>query len=102
MESGQAKRWFGCETLGRAIYVAVILPCNTYPKLVADQVQRFMETVFPDGTGLFHTSKTFQYWFMEQKVQGDDFASTFPRFQFDQASVECAGQIGLINRGHTS
>ena len=39
--------------LGSAIHVDVTLTCTTYLSIAADHVHSFMETVFPDGCGLF-------------------------------------------------
>ena len=44
---------FCWETLGPAIHVDVTLTPTTYLSIVADHVHPFMETVFPDGRGLF-------------------------------------------------
>lgn len=44
---------FCLETLGPAIHVHVTLIRTTYLNTVADFVDPFMETVFPDGCGLF-------------------------------------------------
>ena len=44
---------FFWETLGPAIHVDVPLTRTTYLSIVADHVLPFMETVFPDGSGLF-------------------------------------------------
>ncbi|KAK3509169.1 hypothetical protein QTP70_020280 [Hemibagrus guttatus] len=82
-------------SLGPAIHVDVTLTCTTYLSTVADHVHSFMETVFPDGCGLFqqdnapcHKAKTVQEWFDEH----NNLASKFPRFQSNRASVGCAGQ----------
>uniref|UniRef100_A0A8P4K6M0 Transposable element Tc1 transposase n=1 Tax=Dicentrarchus labrax TaxID=13489 RepID=A0A8P4K6M0_DICLA len=62
---------FCWETLGPAIHVDA-LTCTTYLSTVADHVHSFMETVFPDGSGLFqqdnvpcHKAKMVQEWFVE-------------------------------------
>jgi len=58
---------FCWETLGPAIHVDVTLTRTTYLTIVADQVHPFMETAFPNGSGLFqqdnaacHTAKMVQ------------------------------------------
>lgn len=58
--------------LGPAIHVDVTLTRTTFLSIVADHVHPFMETVFPDGTGLFqqdnapcHKAKMVQEWFEE-------------------------------------
>ncbi|KAK3530443.1 hypothetical protein QTP86_024354 [Hemibagrus guttatus] len=55
------------ETLGPAIHVDVTLTHTTYLSVVADHVQPFMETVFPDDCSLFqqdsalcHKAKSFR------------------------------------------
>ena len=52
---GSVMLWamFCWETLGPAIHVDVTLTRTTYLSIVADHVHPFMETVFPDGCGLF-------------------------------------------------
>ncbi|KAF3701839.1 hypothetical protein EXN66_Car017527 [Channa argus] len=61
---------FCSETLDPVFHVDVALTWITYLKIFADQVDVFMETVFPDGSSLFqqdhapgHTAK----WFKEHK-----------------------------------
>ena len=58
---------FCWEALGPAIYVDVTLTHITYLSIVEGHVLPFMETVFPDGCGLFqqddmpcHKAKIFQ------------------------------------------
>ncbi|KAK3570501.1 hypothetical protein QTP86_020077, partial [Hemibagrus guttatus] len=60
------------ESLSPAIHVDVTLARTTYLSNVADHVHPFMETVFPDGCGLFqqdnaqcHKAKMVQEWFDE-------------------------------------
>ncbi|KAK3570978.1 hypothetical protein QTP86_031835, partial [Hemibagrus guttatus] len=71
---GSVMLWamFCWETLGPAIHVDVPLTRTTYLSNVADHVHPFMETVFPDGCGLFqqdnapcHEAKMVQEWFDE-------------------------------------
>ena len=52
---GSVMHWaiFCCQTLGSAIRVDVSLTHTTYLSIVAEHVYPFMETVFPDGCGLF-------------------------------------------------
>ena len=52
---GSVMLWamFCWETLGPAIRVDVTLTCTTCLSIVADHVHHFMETVVPDGRGLF-------------------------------------------------
>ncbi|KAK3513688.1 hypothetical protein QTP70_028775 [Hemibagrus guttatus] len=73
---------FCWETLGPAIHVDFTLARTTYLSIAADHVHPFMETVFPDGCGLF---------------QQDNAKS-----QFNRASVRCAGQTSPIHGGPTS
>ncbi|KAK3566489.1 hypothetical protein QTP86_034054 [Hemibagrus guttatus] len=63
---------FCWETLGPAIHVDVTLTHTTCLSIVADHVHPSMETVFPDGCGLFqqdnapcHKAKMVQEWFDE-------------------------------------
>ncbi|KAK3508781.1 hypothetical protein QTP70_006023 [Hemibagrus guttatus] len=71
---GSVMLWamFFWETVGPAIPVDVTLTCTTYLSIVADHVHPFMETVFPDGCGLFqqdnapcYKAKIVQEWFDE-------------------------------------
>ncbi|MCI4379860.1 hypothetical protein PGIGA_G00233280, partial [Pangasianodon gigas] len=71
---GSVMLWamFCWETLGPGIHVDAILTHTTYLNIVADQVQPFMATVFPNRSDLFrqdnapcHTVKTVQEWFEE-------------------------------------
>ena len=71
---GRVMLWpmFCRETLGLAIHVDVTLIRITYPGIVADHVHPFMETVFPDGSGIFqqdkascHKANILQEWFEE-------------------------------------
>ena len=63
---------FCWETLSPAINVNVTMTHTTYLSIVADHVHPLMETVFPDGCGLFqqdnkpcHKAKMVQEWFEE-------------------------------------
>lgn len=75
---------FCWETLGPAVHVDDALTGSTYLNIIADQVHPFMETVFPDGSGLFQqdnapcrTEETVLEWFEEHD---DEFrVSTWPR-----------------------
>ena len=67
---------FCWETLGPAFHVDVTLTCNTYLSIAADHVHPFMETVFPDGCGLFQPdnvpckkAKMVQEWFVEHSIE---------------------------------
>ncbi|KAK3564923.1 hypothetical protein QTP86_031044 [Hemibagrus guttatus] len=71
---GSVMLWamFCWETLGPAIHVDVTLTRTTYLSIVTDHVHPLMETVFPDGCGLFqqdnapcHKVKMVQEWFDE-------------------------------------
>ncbi|KAK3566845.1 hypothetical protein QTP86_004548 [Hemibagrus guttatus] len=71
---GSVMLWamFCWETLGHAIHVDVTLTRTTYLSIAADHVHPFMETVFPDGCGLFqqdnapcHKAEMVQEWFDE-------------------------------------
>ncbi|KAE8297395.1 Transposable element Tcb1 transposase Transposable element Barney transposase [Larimichthys crocea] len=71
---GSVMLWamFCWETLGPVIHVDVTLTPTTYLNIVTDHVHPFMETVFPDGSGLFqqenapyHKAKVVQEWFEE-------------------------------------
>ncbi|KAK3525669.1 hypothetical protein QTP70_004315 [Hemibagrus guttatus] len=75
---GSAMLWamFCWETLGPAIHVEVTLTRITYLSIVAVHVHTLMETVFPDGCGLFqqdnaqcHKAKMVQEWFDKQNNQ---------------------------------
>ncbi|KAK3569465.1 hypothetical protein QTP86_031433 [Hemibagrus guttatus] len=81
---GSVILWAKCclETLGPAIHVDVTFTRITYLSIVADYVHTFIETLFPDGCGLF---------------QQDNALS-----QSNQASLGCAGQMTLIHGGPTS
>ncbi len=75
-------RWRECYGLGNvllknpAIHVDINLTCDTYINIVADQVNPFMTTVFPGGSGVFrqdnapcHTvQKGFEEHYEEIKV----------------------------------
>ncbi|KAK3537400.1 hypothetical protein QTP70_008852 [Hemibagrus guttatus] len=74
---------FCWKILGPAILVDVTLTRTTYLSIVADYVYPFMETVFPDGCGLFqqdnascHKTKMVQEWFDEHNNEFE--MSTFP------------------------
>ncbi|KAK3561744.1 hypothetical protein QTP86_012991 [Hemibagrus guttatus] len=63
---------FCWETLGPAVHVDVTLTRSTYLSIVADHVHPFMETLFPDGCGLFQQDKKaemVQEWFDEHNNQ---------------------------------
>ena len=73
--AGSVMLWamFCWGTLGAAIHVDVPLTRSSYLSIVADHVPPSMETVFPDGSGLFQqdnviclTAKIVQEWFEEQ------------------------------------
>ena len=68
---GRVMLWamFCWETLGPAIHVDATLTDNTYQSFGADHVHSFMETVFPDGCGLFQQSKNWQEWFEEHNKE---------------------------------
>ncbi|KAK3533885.1 hypothetical protein QTP70_033007 [Hemibagrus guttatus] len=73
---------FCWETLGPAIHGDVTLTRSTYLSIVTDHVHPFMETVFPDGCGLFqqdnapcHKAEMVQEWFDEHTNQ---FELTWP------------------------
>lgn len=75
--------------LGPGIHVDVNLKIIIYLNPVADQVNPFMATIFPTDIALFHqddaashTTNIVQKWFEEQKDQGVDLASKFPRSHF--------------------
>ena len=62
--------------LGSSIHVDVILTWTTYLSIVADHIHPFMETVFPDGCGLFqqdnapcHKEKIIQEWCEEHNYE---------------------------------
>ncbi|KAK3558608.1 hypothetical protein QTP86_021665 [Hemibagrus guttatus] len=62
-------RW---ETLGPAVHVDVTVTRSNYLNIVTDHVHPFMETLFPDGCGLFqqdnapcHKAEMLQEWFDE-------------------------------------
>ncbi|KAK3511397.1 hypothetical protein QTP70_007233 [Hemibagrus guttatus] len=66
------------ETLGPAVHVDVTLTRTTYLSTVTVYVHPFMETVFPDGCGLFqqdnapcHKAKMVQEWFDEHKNKSE-------------------------------
>ncbi|KAK3528924.1 hypothetical protein QTP70_012853 [Hemibagrus guttatus] len=89
---------FYWETSGPAFHVDVTLPRITYLSIVADHVHPFMETVFPDGCGLFqqdnarcHKAKMVQEWFDKHNNEFED----FPRSQSNRASVRCVGQTTI-------
>ncbi|KAK3559176.1 hypothetical protein QTP86_005072 [Hemibagrus guttatus] len=74
---GSVMLWamFCWETLG-PIHVDVTLTRTTYLSIVTDHVHPFMETVFPDGYGLFwqdnalcHKAKMVQEWFNEHNKE---------------------------------
>ena len=108
---GSVMLWamFCWETLDPAIQVDVNLTGTTYLSIVADHVHSFMETVFPDGCGLFqsgnaqcHKAKTVQEWFEEHNNEFE--LLTWPPnsgFHSNRASVECAGQISPNRVGST-
>ncbi|KAK3553900.1 hypothetical protein QTP70_012922 [Hemibagrus guttatus] len=61
------------------IHVDVTLTRTTYLSIVADHVHTFMETVFPDGCGLFqrdnapcHKAKMLQEWFDEHNNEFEE------------------------------
>ncbi|KAK3572207.1 hypothetical protein QTP86_026064 [Hemibagrus guttatus] len=67
---------FCWETLGPAVHVDVIVTRSTYLSIVADHVHPFMETLFPDGCGLFqqdnapcHKAEMVQEWFDDHNNQ---------------------------------
>ncbi|KAK3538082.1 hypothetical protein QTP70_028642 [Hemibagrus guttatus] len=67
---------FCWETLGPAVHVDVILTRSTYLSIAADHVHPFMETLFPDGCGLFqqdnalcHKAEMVQEWFDDHNNQ---------------------------------
>ncbi|KAK3535325.1 hypothetical protein QTP70_007940 [Hemibagrus guttatus] len=67
---------FCWETLGPAIHVDVTLTRSTYLSIAADHVHPFMETLFPDGCGLFqqdnapcHKAEMVQEWFDDHNNQ---------------------------------
>ncbi|KAK3516948.1 hypothetical protein QTP70_028239, partial [Hemibagrus guttatus] len=71
---GSVMLWamFCWETLGPADHVDVTLTCTTYLCIVVEHVYPFMETVFPDGCGVFQQdnvacpkAKIIQEWFDE-------------------------------------
>ncbi|KAK3549732.1 hypothetical protein QTP86_007743 [Hemibagrus guttatus] len=71
---GSVMLWamFCWETLGPAIHVDASLTRTTYLSIAADHVHPFMETLFPDGCGLFqqdnapcHKANMVQEWFDE-------------------------------------
>ena len=78
---------FCWETLCSAIHVDVTLTCTTYLNIVADHGQPFMETVCPDGCGLFQQDKVVpqsehgsgMVWGAQQRVWGVDLALKFPK-----------------------
>ena len=98
---------FCWETLSPAINVNVTMTHTTYLSIVADHVHPFMETVFPDGCGLFqqdnkpcHKAKMVQEWFEEHSNKFEVLASKFPRSQSNRASVGSVGQTRLIHGGN--
>ncbi|KAK3515693.1 hypothetical protein QTP70_028532 [Hemibagrus guttatus] len=102
---------FCWETFSSAIHVDVTLTCTTYLSTAADHVHPFMETVFPDGCGLFqqdnapcHKAKMVQEWFDEHNNEFEvlTWPPNFPRSQSNRASVGCAGQTRPIHGGPTS
>ncbi|KAK3534421.1 hypothetical protein QTP86_015225, partial [Hemibagrus guttatus] len=67
---------FCWETLGPAIHVDVTVTHSTYLNIVTDHVHPFMETLFPDGCGLFqqdnapcHKAEMVQEWFDDHNNQ---------------------------------
>ncbi|KAK3523760.1 hypothetical protein QTP70_009232 [Hemibagrus guttatus] len=69
---GSVMLWamFCWETLCPAVHVDVTLTRSTYLSIAADHAHSFMETLFPDGCGLFqqdnapcHKAKMGQEWF---------------------------------------
>ena len=84
---------FSWETLGPAIYVDVTLKHTIYLSIVADHEHPFMETVFPEGCGLFQQdnalclkAKMGQEWF---KAHSNEFeVSTWPPNSPDLNPIE--------------
>ena len=71
-DSQMLRATFCWETLSLAIHVDVPLTCTTCLSIVADHVHPFIETGFPDGSGVFqqvnapcHKAKHCQGWFEE-------------------------------------
>ncbi|KAK3528676.1 hypothetical protein QTP70_007720 [Hemibagrus guttatus] len=69
-------KMFCWETLGPAVHVDVTVTRSTYLSIVADHVHSFMETLFPDGCGLFqqdnapcHKAEMVQEWFDDHNNQ---------------------------------
>ncbi|KAK3530022.1 hypothetical protein QTP86_009926 [Hemibagrus guttatus] len=67
---------FCWETLGPAVHVDVTVTRSTYLSIVADRVHPFMETLFPDGCGLFqqdnapcYKAEMVQEWFDDHNNQ---------------------------------
>ena len=95
--------------LGSAIHVDVSLTRTTYLSIIAHHVHPFMDSVFPDGCGLFqqdnvpcHKAKIAQDWFEEHKNEVlVNLTSKFPRSQSNWASVRCAWQTSQIHGGPT-
>lgn len=93
------------ETLGPAIHVDVTLTHTTFLSIVADHVHPFMETVLPDGSGLFqqdnapcHKAGMVQEWFEEHNSEFEMLTPNYP----DINPVGYAGQTSLIHGGPTS
>ncbi|KAK3513336.1 hypothetical protein QTP70_012369 [Hemibagrus guttatus] len=70
---------FYWETLGPAVHVDVNVTRSTYLSIVADHVHPFMETLFPDGCGLFqqdnapcHKAEMLQEWFDDHNNQFEE------------------------------
>ena len=102
--------WRQCDALGNAL-LGNTGSCGCYcamhhlPKHCCRPCTPFMETVFPDGCGLFQQDnvpchKAGMVWGAQQ--QGVDLASKFPRSQSNRASVGCAGQTSPIHGAPTS
>ncbi|KAK3523811.1 hypothetical protein QTP70_010172 [Hemibagrus guttatus] len=70
---------FCWETLGPAVHVDVTVTRSTYLSIAADHVHSFMETLFPDGCGLFqqdnapcHKAEMVQEWFDDHNNQFEE------------------------------
>ncbi|KAK3549192.1 hypothetical protein QTP70_034192, partial [Hemibagrus guttatus] len=83
---------------------------TTYLSIGADHLHPFMETVFPDGCGLFqqdnvlcHKGKMVQEWFDEHNNEFVvlTWPPDFSRSQFNRVSVGSAGHTSLIHGGPT-
>lgn len=88
-------------TLGPAIHVDVTLTRTTNLNIVADQVHNFMETVFPDDSGLsagIHTLSDCKKWFRNGLRNTTTYSRCWLCLQNPQISTQ-SRQTSLIN-GH--